>query len=119
MRDTGSTEKYEEYPFAYHANFLTGTTFKIKKYEDPFLFKPLFNLFKKNLEKSEMLIIIGYGCKDSGINDIIKKHFKGDKIFLVDPYCDKNKTVNEFAMRVGAKIIKTQMSDLRIECFMD
>ena len=119
MRDTGSTEKYEEYPFAYHANFLTGTTSKIKKYEDPFLFKPLFNLFKKNLEKSEMLIIIGYGCKDSGINDIIKKHFKGDKIFIVDPYCDKNKTVNEFARRVGAKIIKTQMSDLRIECFMD
>lgn len=119
MRDNGNTEAYERYPFAYHANFLTGTTSKIRKYEDPFLFKPLFNLFTENLEKSEILIIIGYGCKDIGINDIIKKHFNGDKIFIVDPYCDENETVIEFAQRIDAQIIKAQISDLKIEYFVN
>lgn len=117
MRDNGKA--YERYPFAYHANFLTGTTSKIKKYEDPFLFKSLFNLFKKNLEESEMLIIIGYGCKDTGINDMIAKYFNGDKVFIVDPYCEGNKTVTRFAKRVGAKIIKSQISDLKIESFIN
>lgn len=117
MRDNGKV--YERYPFAYHANFLTGTTSKIRKYEDPFLFKPLFNLFKKNLEKSEILIIIGYGCKDLEINNIVKKHFNGDKLFIVDPYCEGNKTVTEFAKSVGAKIIKSQISDLKIESFIN
>lgn len=116
MRDKGGA--YERYPFAYHANFLTGTTSKIKKYEDPFLFKPLFNLFKKNLKESEILIIIGYGCKDAGINDMIVKCFCGDKVFIVNPYCERNKTVLGFAKLVGAKIIKSQISDLKIDFFI-
>lgn len=115
LQDTGS--KYERYEFAHYANFLTGTTSKIKKYDDTFLFKHLFMLFKNNLKKSEILIIIGYGCKDRGINDVITKLFKSKKIFIVDPYYDNNKIVQNFAKQVGAKILKTEIKDLRIDQF--
>lgn len=117
LRDTHNGVDYERYPFAYNASFLTGTTSKIKKYEDPYLFKQLFELFKNNLEHSEILIIIGYGCKDIGINKIIAESFKGRDIYIVDPYCDGNVTVMAFAKKVGAQIIKTQISDLKIEEF--
>lgn len=46
MRDTGSTEKYEEYPFAYHANFLTGTTSKIKNTKTHF-FSSLYSIYSR------------------------------------------------------------------------
>lgn len=117
LRDTHINDTYERYPFAYHANYLTGTSSKIRKYEDPLLFKPLFELFKDNLQNSELLIIIGYGCKDSGINDIVANYFQGKKIYIVDPYCDGNNTVKGFAKKIDAKIIKTQIADLSIDEF--
>lgn len=117
LRDTHKGTTYERYPFAYHANYLTGTTSKIRKYEDPLLFKPLFELFKDNLQNSELLIIIGYGCKDSGINDIIANYYQGEKIYIVDPYCEGNNTVIGFAKRVNARIIKTQIANLSINDF--
>ena len=52
-----------------------------------------------------------------GINKIITESFKGRDIYIVDPYCDGNETVMSFAKKVGAKIIKTQISDLKIEEF--
>lgn len=118
LRDTHTGDTYEQYPFAYHANYLTGTSSKIRKYEDPFLFKPLFESFKWNLQNSELLIIIGYGCKDKGINDIIANYFKGRKVYVVDPYCEGNETVQGFAKRIGARILKTQIADLSIAEFM-
>ena len=118
LRDTHTGDAYEQYPFAYHANYLTGTSSKIRKYEDPFLFKPLFESFKWNLQNSELLIIIGYGCKDKGINDIIANYFKGSKVYIVDPYCEGNETVQGFAKRIGAKIINTQIADLSIAEFI-
>lgn len=117
LRDTHVKGSYERYPFAYHANYLTGTSSKIRKYEDPLLFKPLFESFKGNLQNSELLIIIGYGCKDKGINDIVANYFKGRKIYIVDPYCEGNETVQEFAKQIDARIIKTQIADLSIAEF--
>ncbi len=118
LRDTHVKDKYERYPFAYHANYLTGTSSKIRKYEDPLLFKRLFESFKDNLQNSELLIIIGYGCKDKGINDIVANSFKGRKVYIVDPYCEGNETVQEFVKRIDARIIKTQIADLSISEFI-
>ncbi len=117
LRDTHVKGAYERYPFAYHANYLTGTSSKIRKYEDPLLFKPLFESFKGNLQNSELLIIIGYGCKDKGINDIVANYFKGRKVYIVDPCCEGNETVQEFAKQIDARIIKTQIADLSIAEF--
>lgn len=118
LRDTHNGEAYERYPFAYHANFLTGCTSKICKYQDPLMFKHLFDYFKSNLKKSEKLIIIGYGCKDSGINDMILNYFHGNRIYFVDPYCKENSQVIKFARKVNAKIVRTAISNLTEDDFL-
>lgn len=117
LRDTYTSKGYERYPFAYHANFLTGTTSKIKNYEDPLLFKILFESFINNISNSEILIIIGYGCKDKGINDIILNNFKGQKVYLVDPYCEKNDNIIEFGKRLNATFIAKELSGITVEDF--
>lgn len=75
MKSRKSKIGYDISPFEYHADFLTGTTSKIKRYNEPLLFRKLFKKFRKNLRDADKLIIIGYGCKDEGINEMIKENF--------------------------------------------
>ncbi|RGU27331.1 hypothetical protein [Bacteroides cellulosilyticus] len=118
LRGLGSKKKYDEYPFSYHSDFLTGTTAKILRYNEPLLYRKLFKKFKKNLSQAEKLIIIGYGAKDAKINEIILKHFdySHKKVFIVDPYAGK--AVEDFAKSINAKIIKEQINDIRKEMFI-
>ncbi|WP_455541674.1 hypothetical protein [Prevotella fusca] len=97
---------YDVSPFEYHADFLTGTTSKIKRYDETLLFKKLFKKFRNNLSKANSLIIIGYGCKDKGINEIIKDNFdyKNKPSFIIDKYAGAS--VETFAQKINAKIIK-------------
>ena len=74
MKGRKSKIGYDLSPFEYHADFLTGTTSKIQRYNEPLLFRKLFKRFKNNLRKADMLIIIGHGCKDVGINEMIKEN---------------------------------------------
>lgn len=53
LRGIRSKMGYESCPIAYHADFLTGTTSKIEKYNNPLLFKKLFKRFRKNLRNAE------------------------------------------------------------------
>ena len=55
----------------YYPLFLSGTTAKLEQYDDPILFQQLLVRFAQNLVRSEILVIIGYGFRDSGINDYI------------------------------------------------
>ena len=97
---------YDASPFEYHADFLTGTTSKIKRYDETLLFKKLFKKFRNNLSKANSLIIIGYGCKDKGINEMIKDNFdyKNKPSFIIDKYAGAS--VETFAQKINAKIIK-------------
>ena len=97
---------YDVSPFEYHADFLTGTTSKIKRYDEALLFKKLFKKFRNNLSKANSLIIIGYGCKDKGINEMIKDNFdyKNKPSFIIDKYAGAS--VETFAQKINAKIIK-------------
>jgi NAD-dependent SIR2 family protein deacetylase len=99
----------------YHPDFLTGTTSKIQRYQEPTLFKKLFELFKDNLEKSDKLIIIGYGGKDTEVNRILSSHFdyKNKKVVIVDPY--PNKQLIDLASMLNTKLVSTDLNDLRIE----
>ncbi len=105
LRGIRSKIGYESCPIAYHADFLTGTTSKIERYNNPLLFKKLFKRFRKNLRNAEKLIIIGYGCKDEGINKMIFENFdfthKGAYIF--DKYAGDK--VCEFGKKISAKVI--------------
>lgn len=58
MKGRKSKRGYDVSPFEYHSDFLTGTTSKIKRYNEPLLFKKLFKKFKTNLKNAEILISV-------------------------------------------------------------
>lgn len=55
-------------------DFLSGSTEKIYRYDNAY-YKILFDHFKENLKKSDCLLVIGYGFKDQGINEILKEQY--------------------------------------------
>lgn len=112
LRGKGQKLCYESDHIHYHADFLTGTTSKIKMYKEPFLFRKLFKKFKNNLNNSEILIIIGYGCRDAGINEMVKNEFKGKSIYIVDPHANQNEYIRAFAENVNAKIIEKGVGEI-------
>ena len=101
--------EYEKCYINYHSDFLTGTTSKIERYSEPLLFKELFNSFKENLKHANKLIIVGYGAKDSEVNNIIKENFdfKNKKSFIIDPFAGE--TVKSFAKEINAQVIEKQL----------
>lgn len=117
MKGRKSKRGYDISPFEYHPDFLTGTTSKIKRYNEPLLFKKLFKKFKNNLKNAEILIIIGYGCKDKGINEMIKEYFdySHKKVFIIDKYAGE--TVETFGNSINAKLCKVDINDITMDIF--
>ena len=114
MKSRKSKIGYDISPFEYHADFLTGTTSKIKRYNEPLLFRKLFKKFRKNLRDAEMLIIIGYGCKDEGINEMIKENFdyRHKPSFIIDAYTKDGSQVDLFKKELQAKLLRVQINDI-------
>ena len=113
IKKKGGVIEYETDFINYHPNFLTGTTSKISRYQEPLLYKKLFELFKKNLNKAEMLIIIGYGCKDKEINRYISEEFGTKKpCFVIDPKKD-----NTAELDVSANWIEKEIENLILADF--
>ncbi len=106
--------KYDNCWINYHSDFLTGTTSKIERYAEPFLFKKLFQHFKENLKSANKLIIIGYGAKDSEVNNIITENFnfKNKPSIIIDPYAGDK--VAEFGKALGSKMITKQLEDISL-----
>lgn len=86
----------------YFPDFLSGTTSKILRYRDPVYYESIFKAFEVNLQKSDTLILIGYGCGDSEINNIIFNNFKG-KTYVVDPFPQPR--THEFCEKTDAILI--------------
>lgn len=64
----------------YKPDFLSGTISKTLRYSEPLFFKKVFENFDNNLKSSEMLLVVGYGCNDIGVNDSIYNNFRiGEK----------------------------------------
>lgn len=118
MKSRKSKIGYNISPFEYHAEFLTGTTSKIQRYNEPLLFRKLFKKFKKNLRQADKLIIIGYGCKDEGINEIIKEYFdyQHKPSFIVDKYAGD--MVVEFGKEINAVLLKTDIDLINSSLFI-
>ena len=118
LKENKDKADYDSSPFAYHADFLTGTTYKISRY-DKGIFKTLFNSFKKNLQEAEKLIIIGYGCKDKGINEIIKENFnfKNKPSIIIDPLAKEGSQVYKFKEEINAILLKEEIENLTEELF--
>ena len=118
MKGRKSKIGYDLSPFEYHADFLTGTTSKIQRYNEPLLFRKLFKRFKNNLRKADMLIIIGHGCKDVGINEMIKEYFdyQNKPIYIIDKYAGEE--VEKFSDSVHAKLHKVDIENINTSIFM-
>lgn len=119
IKDKDGNLVYENCWINYHSDFLTGTTSKIIRYREPLLYQKLFKLFEDNLEQADMLIIIGYGCKDLEVNKIIMEKFGKDKpCFIVDPYAGD--TVKDFIKEMGdnTKLISKSLDSLQIADFI-
>ncbi len=114
MKGLKSKMRYNVSPFEYHADFLTGTTSKIQRYNEPIFFRKLFKKFRKNLREAEKLIVIGYGCKDEGINEMIKENFdyKHKPSFFVDAYAKDGSQVAQFKEKLRAKLLRVQINDI-------
>ena len=65
-----------------------------------------------------MLIIIGYGCKDKGINEMIKDYFdyQNKPIFIIDKYAGES--VEKFKDNVHAKLHKVDIDNISPSLFI-
>lgn len=119
MKGRKSKIGYDISPFEYHADFLTGTTSKIQRYNEPLLFRKLFKKFRKNLREAEKLIIIGYGCKDKGINEMIIENFdfSHKQSFIIDAYAKDGSQVDLFKEEIHAKLHRVQIDDIEKSLF--
>lgn len=120
MKGRKSKIGYDISPFEYHADFLTGTTSKIQRYNEPLLFRKLFKKFRKNLREAEKLIIIGYGCKDKGINEMIIENFdfSHKQSFIIDAYAKDGSQVDLFKEEIHAKLHRVQINDIEKSLFV-
>ena len=79
-------------------DFLSGTTNKTRFYTGDPYYKNLFNHFEKNLSTSELLVIIGYGFQDPGINEYLENNFlsRGKHMIVIDPYKPKTDLIEKY-----------------------
>lgn len=94
--------------------FLSGTTEKLRHYERTVYYQYVFQHFFQNLINSKHLIVIGYGFKDSKINEHLKNHFLRDqqKTMLV---IDVTKPQSDILDLTNVKFIQKSVLDLDIE----
>jgi len=97
-------------------DFLSGTTNKMKFYNSDPHYKNLFKYFETNLLVSKLLIVIGYGFQDSGINDYIETHFlsKEGKMIVIDP----NKPDTGLLEKYNAVYIPKSVTDVGYEEYL-
>ena len=101
----------------YHSDFLSGTTSKTLRYREPWYYEKVFQHFENNLRDSEMLVIIGYGCRDTEINRLIIEHYGNTHpVYIVEPYPDQH-TYN-FLKQVNGKLIEKFPEQLLIQHFI-
>ncbi len=91
-------QKFEDLWDEVAPDFLSGTTNKTRYYTaDPY-YKNLLGHFEKNLEKSELLVVVGYGFQDGGINEYLEKCFlsQGKPMVVIDPYKPKTELLDRY-----------------------
>ena len=66
-----------------------------------------------------MLIIIGYGCKDEGINEMIKENFdyRNKPSFIIDAYAKDGSQVDLFKIELQAKLLRVLINDISKSLF--
>jgi hypothetical protein len=97
-------------------DFLSGTTNKTRYYTGDPYYISLFKHFENNLISSDLLIVIGYGFLDPGINEYLEKYFltKGKKMIVIDP----NKPQSEIIDKYGGTHIPVSVTALSYDQYL-
>lgn len=98
----------------YHPDFLTGKTAKKKEYNKP-LYSTLLCHFETNVSNSDVFVIIGYGGKDEGINEIIKR--RPGKMAIISPSINDDFIVEMRNAHWEVDIIKKGIESVTMEDF--
>ena len=111
-RERSRKNGYDNDYFSYHADFLTGTITKISYYRSRF-YKKMFRKFKNNLIRANVLIVIGYGGKDEGINDYLLSYFDYNRkpCYFIDPGISRNTQLMALADKMLAVKIEKSISE--------
>lgn len=112
-RERTSKNGYDNDFYSYHADFLTGATTKITYYRRSNFYKKMFRKFRNNLKQAKVLIVIGYGGKDEGINDYLLSYYdySNKPCYIIAPGISKNPKLNDLADKLHAKKIEKSISD--------
>ena len=111
-RERSKKNGYDNDFISYHADFLTGATTKTPFYRSKF-YKKLFRKFKNNLINANVLIVIGYGGKDKGINDYLLNYFdyQNKPCYFIDTGLNHNTQLKALADKMKAKKIDKSISE--------
>ena len=114
VKDREGNYNYENDFTNYYPDFLSGTTHKITRYKEGY-YKEVFEHFVNNLKRSDRLIIVGYGCKDSKINELILENFdfESKKAVIIDPFPSDD--VKSFGEKINAMIIQKKPHQAMME----
>lgn len=98
--------------------FLSGTTEKINHYERKVYYSKIFDHFTKNLYKSNVLIVIGYGFADTRVNTYLLDYFlkNSDKIMIV---INLSRPKSELLDKKNVKFFQIGVEDIPIEKVKD
>ncbi len=82
-------------------DFLSGTTNKTRFYTGDPYYSNLFKHFEKNLYASELVVVIGYGFHDSGINEYLEKYFlsSGRQMIVIDTYKPQTELIDRYNVK--------------------
>lgn len=95
------------------ADFLTGATTKVHRYESPIYYKPQFDNFKADLAKTDHLTVIGYGFKDTRVNEMVLEQInKKARCIVVDPFIDGKAEVVANKILPHLEIMKQEISEV-------
>ncbi|MDZ7846964.1 MAG: SIR2 family protein [Owenweeksia sp.] len=99
-----------------HPDMLSGASSKAIWYKQPY-YKELQEYFKENLEKSELLLVIGYGFSDDGINHIIENQFliSGKPLIIIDIARPNTRFIDDY----NTTLIQKSMDDITYEEWME
>jgi len=97
-------------------DFLSGTTEKTKRYVEDGHYISLFKHFETNLQNSELLLVVGYGFQDPGINEYLITNFlsKGKRMIVVDPYKPQTDIIEKY----DVEYIPSGVTDISYEEFL-
>lgn len=111
-RERSRKNGYDNDFCSYHADFLTGTTTKISYYRSRF-YRKMFRKFKNNLIRANVLIVIGYGGKDEGINNYLLNYFDYNRkpCYIIDPGISHNTQLTALADKMHAVKIEKSISE--------